>query len=279
MPISADRISQFKRTAKRTLPVGLAIAAGAAVLTGSPRPAESSPLEMTFQGDTSLNSAIGEECSFKIGAVSVWLKSEPPADLKNAGNPLWQWALDNNQLGGPAGDRTIDISAQANDRAIGTMTTDYEGIARADSGSKLIRANAPKQIGVQRYFEGVMRDTALVKLLDKATNRTHIHEVLCGCIYNARVPRWMNANTPPTPTPAETQIPAEVPAAPTPTPAEVCPPAFVQLPCNTKDSLFNPNKVDAEPEVGRSTLGEEVLVMTMPARLRANIVSLGASRS
>lgn len=282
MPISAERINQIKRVARRALPVGVAVAAGAAtMLTGAPRPAESSPLEMTSQAGLSVSSGSGEECSFKIGAVSVWLKSEPPADLQNAGNPLWEWTISNNQLGGPAGQRILDISAEANNRVIGTMITDDEGVGITEGGSTLIRAEAPKQLGVKRFFKGEWRDTALVKIFDRATNRTHVHEALCDCTYNARVPRWMKAQiTPtvePTATPALTQ---EVPATPTPspTPGEVCSPVHVQLPCRTKESLFNPNQLDSQAEIGRSRLGNIDFVMLAPDNVRANLISQRTSR-
>lgn len=250
--VSANR-KRKSSLALRLSPALIAAAAGGAVLYGDAAPAQAGAEDL---------------CNFKIGAVSVWFGTEPPVNLQNAGQPLWDWAINNNQITGPAADRTVDISAQADNRRIGTLTTDADGIGRSESGSKYIRGAAPKQPGVQRFFEGKMRDTALVALLDRATNRTHIHEVLCECLYNARVPRWMKTQPEAAPTPTPTPVPEN--PTPAPTPKEICAPAQVPLPCSTKEMLFEPNKSDTT-EVGRSRLGNMDLIMSLPNSAASNL--------
>lgn len=250
LSVNRKRKSSF---ALRLSPALIAAAAGGAVLYGDAAPAQAGTEDL---------------CNFKIGAVSVWFGTEPPVNLQNAGQPLWDWAINNHQITGPAADRTVDISAQADNRRIGTLTTDADGIGRSESGSKYIRGAAPKQPRVQRFFEGKMRDTALVNLYDRATNRTHTHEVLCECVYNARVPRWMKAQPEVIPTPEPTPAPTE----PTPTPKEVCAPAQVPLPCSAKEMLFEPVRSDTQEEIGRSRLGNVDLIMSLPRSVASNLV-------
>lgn len=258
---------------------GIAIAAlsvlASTISEGRPSIANASN---NFSPDASTSSASGpdpEKCSFKVSVYSVWLRSEPPLNLQLTKSELKKWAIENNQIAGPAPDRIMDLSIDATGRRFGVVTTDKDGIGLTEAGRSIILTEAPIQKGVDRFFKGRWWKTALVDVFDRVTTRKQVEEVLCDCLTNIGIPRWnKNATPEPTVTPTATQEPAAPTLTPTPTSSEVCAPIQAPIPCRTRKSLLNPIEEDPggeDVEVGRLDFNGRVYSLGIPSSVNQNL--------
>ncbi len=256
---------------------GLAIAAfgtlAATISEGRPATANASSNIFSEASTAASFGSDPETCWFKFKGFSVFLKSEPPKDIQQNHIELTRWAIENNQIRGPAPDRSMDVSINRTGDFLATITTDADGIGLTKDGRSILKADAPIEKGVERFFNGKWWKMALVNVYDKTTDRTHAFLMYCYCLNNQGVPRWNKDATPtlaPTSTLESTPQPTQTPI---PKPTNICPPVQVQIPCRTKEALLNPVQEDIgeEVEVGRVVLNDQSFSFMMPRKVYKNL--------